>query len=78
MEITFNSRKMGKEVTFWSNVDHSDKSMGYVWVDTNGNSGTLGVQCFDRNGNAESVSVASFESVCKSIYRKMVAEYFDY
>jgi hypothetical protein len=38
MKVAINSRKLGKEVTFFC------RSNGYIYVDLNGQSGTLGKQ----------------------------------
>lgn len=66
MELTINSKKLGKTVTF------SRPGKQYIYWDINGKSGTLGKQPTYANGGTLAYlgdSQEEFERICRNWYR---------
>lgn len=69
MNITINSRILGTITFFLS------ESSGYIWANTNGQSGTLGNQICERgefSGPTLTTYPAVFEKTCKKWVRNRI------
>ncbi len=71
MELTINSRKLNREITF------SRPGSYYIYANLNGQPGTLGEQIRDGNGythSYEGEDKEGFEKVCRRWYRAHVRD----
>lgn len=70
MELTLTSRKLKLSVTFFKN--YGDNAC--IYANLNGKTGTQGKQLLDKKDYALEASDSDFEKVCKSWFKKYIAE----
>jgi hypothetical protein len=72
MEVTFYSRKLKKNITFFKNYSDNDRSN--IYANLNNKVGTLGKQITDKKENAIQANDKDFEQVCKKWLKSYIAD----